>query len=498
MLLNKTIVSNSLANVHSIPNKTYFQLPEKVLQFGTGVLLRGLCDHYIDIANKQGVFNGRVVVIKSTPGDNEFETQDNLYTVCLRGVNEQGNIEQNWLNASISRVLVAQQQWNDICKLAISTDIEIVLSNTTEVGIVYQRENVLDEDIVPESYPAKLTQLLYKRFKHFNGDTSKGWIIIPTELVANNGTLLKQIVLQQIEANQLASEFKNWVINANYFCNSLVDRIVPGKPKGDLLEKINNALPYDDNLKLVAELYNLWAIEGDEAVSSKLSFAKVCPEVIVEKDIDIYRELKLRLLNGSHSFHCGLAHLAGFKIVRDAFLDINFKNFATHLIYDEIASAIPYKIDETTKKKFADSLFNRLVNPYLDHQWLDITLHYSSKMKMRNIALVENYYTIHNKPPKYMAAGFAAYILFMNGTKKEDCCYYGNSNGGEYKINDKEAVYFNELYSNNSIEDVVTKVLSNTQLWGVDLTKLNGFQQQIIEHINKIKTLGARDFIKQF
>jgi tagaturonate reductase len=497
--LNYTALTNLNEHIDSFPDSNYLQLPEKILQFGTGVLLRGLCDHYIDMANKQNVFNGRIAVVKSTNGGNEFESQNNLYTVCLRGKNENGNVEQNHINGSISRVLLANTQWQEIMNIAKSADVEIVLSNTTEVGIVYEKENILDFNITPNSYPAKLTQLLLNRYQFFNGDVTKGWIILPTELVTNNGDLLKKVIIQHIEENQLDDTFKFWVLNACNFCNTLVDRIVPGKPAGSLLESINNKLPYHDDLKLVAELFNLWAIQGNDSVKEKLSFAKLFPEIIIENDIDIYRELKLRMLNGSHTFHCGLAHLAGFTIVREALQNQSFLKFANNLIYNEIASAIPYNIPEDSKKQFGDSLIFRFLNPYLEHKWLDITLHYSSKMKMRNIAVIQNYFKLHQTVPKGMAVGFAAYILFMKCTLHDDGKYYGISNGKKYFINDVEAAYFAKCFANNTeIETIVESILANELLWGCNLNELPNWTSTIVANIKQMQLNGAMELINNF
>src|SRR6476620_2706371 len=107
------------------PNANAFLLPEKVLQFGTGVLLRGLPDYFIDKANKQNIFNGRVVVVKSTSngGTNEFEEQDALYTQCVKGVENNELVEEYIVNASVSRVLSASNEWSEVLKLAASKDM---------------------------------------------------------------------------------------------------------------------------------------------------------------------------------------------------------------------------------------------------------------------------------------------------------------------------------------------------------------------------------------
>src|ERR1700730_1573709 len=109
---------HNLKNIHTPgvikPWEAIFVLPEKVLQFGTGVLLRGLPDYFIDKANRSGIFNGRIVVVKSTDaGDaNVFNGQDALYTLCIRGVENGKKTEENIICSAISRVLSAKQQWN--------------------------------------------------------------------------------------------------------------------------------------------------------------------------------------------------------------------------------------------------------------------------------------------------------------------------------------------------------------------------------------------------
>jgi tagaturonate reductase len=496
MILSKENLAEIKKSNIEVPDAAIFELPEKVLQFGTGVLLRGLCNHYIDIANKQQVFNGRIAVVKSTNGGNEFESQDSLYTLCLRGIDETGVVEKNHINASISRVLLAKQQWAEIVNIATSDELTLVISNTTEVGIAYVNENVVDVTTAPESFPAKLLALLYKRYQKFNADESKGLVIVPTELITDNGNTLKNIILQLVKDNNLDDAFLNWLNNANTFCNSLVDRIVPGKPTGALEESILKQTPYTDNLKVVAELYNLWAIQGNEKVKAAMSFASVNPEIIIAEDIDIYRELKLRLLNGSHTFNCALAHLAGFTIVREAFQNDEFIALANKVIYKEIASAIPYKIDEDVKQKFGESLFNRFVNPFLEHKWLDITLHFSSKMKMRNVSLLQNYYKVNQSLPECMCLGFAAYIYFLKCTLAPDGNYYGNVHGKDYKIQDAQAAYFAELWSSKSVEEIAKAVTTNESLWDTNLDTIPGFTNEVANYIHQLINKGAKEVIK--
>src|SRR6476469_8373942 len=97
MILSRYNVKNISSRAVELPPENLFELPEKVLQFGTGVLLRGLPDFFIDNANRQGIFNGRIVVVKSTThGDTTaFDKQDCLYTLCVRGVEQGVKKEEN-------------------------------------------------------------------------------------------------------------------------------------------------------------------------------------------------------------------------------------------------------------------------------------------------------------------------------------------------------------------------------------------------------------------
>ena len=230
MLLSKSNLKNIQSAEIIVPDEAIFNLPEKVLQFGTGVLLRGLPDYFIDKANRQGVFNGRIVVVKSTStgSASEFDNQDSLYTLCVKGIENGQKVEENIISSAISRVLSANEHWDEILKCAQNPEMKIVISNTTEVGIQLVKESI--DANPPESFPAKLLAFLFERYQAFNGSEESGMVIVPTELIVGNGDKLKAILLDLARFNQLNEAFINWLENNNSFCNSLVDRIVPGKP----------------------------------------------------------------------------------------------------------------------------------------------------------------------------------------------------------------------------------------------------------------------------
>ncbi|WP_247237195.1 tagaturonate reductase [Telluribacter sp. SYSU D00476] len=469
-------------------------LPEKVVQFGTGVLLRGLPDYFINKANQQGIFNGRIVVVKSTDrgGVDAFADQSNLYTQCIRGIEEGAPVEEDIINTSVSRTLSARTEWPAILECARNADIQIIISNTTEVGI-----QLTDDDLLaspPASFPGKLAAFLWERFNAFAGSPESGMVIVPTELVPDNGPKLREIVLEQARRHALGEAFTTWVVEHNQFCSSLVDRIVPGQPDEATLAELTEKLGYQDDLLIMSEVYRLWAIEGDEKVRAVLSFAEADKGIIIEPNIDLYRELKLRLLNGTHTLCVGLCYLAGLETVRESMETAETERFITELMMDELAPAIPYEVDLDRARQFGKDVLDRFRNPFIRHQLIDITVQYTAKMRMRNIPTLLNHYRQQSEVPVRIAQGFAAYLLFMKAVEAVDGKYYGLRNGVKYPIRCDSADYFHNMWQQYGADRarLVEVVLSDTQLWESDLTALRGFKEAVTENLQVLEAQGAR------
>jgi tagaturonate reductase len=491
MWLSKYNLKNIQTEKVLLPNQALFDLPEKVLQFGTGVLLRGLPDYFIDKANKQGIFNGRVVVVKSTDGGDAsaFEKQDGLYTICVRGVEDGNKQEENIVCSAVSRVLSAKNEWNKILECAHNPQMKIIISNTTEVGIELVQDDIRRHP--PVSFPGKLLAFLYERFKAFAGSSQSGMVIVPTELIVDNGKKLESIVTELAYLNGLEESFIDWLENSNKFCSSLVDRIVPGKPDAAQKTTIENEIGYSDDLLIMTEVYRLWAIEGDAEIAEVLSFAKADKEgVVITPDINLFRELKLRLLNGTHTLSCGVAFLSGFATVKEATDDEQMSGYMSNVMQDEIANAIPYKTTTAQTTEFSVKCLDRFGNPFIEHQWIAITAQYSSKMKLRVLPVLKQYYALHNSVPENIALGFAAYIYFMKAVKEEDGKYYGSLNGNYYPVNDAKAPLFYEKWQATPTALMADAVLRDVTLWDTDLGILPGFAEAVQEKLNEIDETG--------
>lgn len=496
MNLSKYTLKNIDPVIVQIPGEKLLSLPEKVLQFGTGVLLRGLPGYFIDKANKAGIFNGRIVVVKSTSqGDtNAFKKQDCLYTQCIRGIENSKKIEENIINASISRVLSANDEWQQVLECAHDLNIQVIISNTTEVGI-----QLINDDIrkhPPVSYPGKLLAFLYQRFLAFNGSNQSGMVIVPTELIVNNGKKLESIIFELAHLNGLEAKFIDWLESCNSFCNSLVDRIVPGKPDSEALAELENKLGYTDQLLIMSEVYRLWAIEGDAKVKEVLSFAAADKGVIIADDIGIYRELKLRLLNATHTLSCGPAFLADCETVKEAMDDELLSAYISGVMINEIAPAIPYDIDEPVAHAFAMAVLERFRNPFIRHPWISITVQYSSKIKMRCIPVLVKHYSRFDHVPEFISLGLAAYLFFMKSESPEQGKYYGVLNGKKYPVTDDMAESLHRRWKSMDTASLVQDVLADKNLWGENLALLPGFYESVLENLNFISGSGMRPAIE--
>lgn len=485
----------TLKNISSehivLPEEKILDLPEKVLQFGTGRLLRGLPDYFIDKANRNGFFNGRIVVVKSTSsGDSsDFVKQDGLYTICERGILNGEKIENDIVSSAISRVLTAKDEWEDILECAHNPQLSIIISNTTEMGIQLVKDDIRRHP--PVSFPGKLLSFLYERFVAYSGRMDSGFVIIPTELLPDNGRKLESIVLELAHLNGLGDDFIEWLEGANFFCNSLVDRIVTGMPSPEEREAYFKNLGYRDELMIVSEIYSLWAIEGDQQIKEKLSFYKADEAVKIEPDIGRYRELKLRLLNCTHTIGCGIAYLAGIETVKSAMDNISMSSFLEDLMQYEIGPSIPIELEESVKADFSQKVLDRFRNPHIMHFWKSICQNYSQKMKLRCVPLVINYFEKQVAVPSLFAFGFAAYLRYMRAIKVDQTKYYGENSGNLYLIEDEMAARHFQLWKSGSAEYVVQKVLGDVNFWGYNLNLLPGFQQEVLSLLMAIMSNGT-------
>ncbi len=465
--------------------------PIKVIQYGEGNFLRGFILHIIDVANEKGIFNGDAAVVKPIEfGSLEsFKSQDNLYTLSLRGKQNGSIIDENRIITSIGKVVDAYKEYSEYAQLATLDTLEIVISNTTEAGITYDEKDSFEAS-PPQTYPGKLTKFLYERFIRFNGDTSKGLVVLPVELIEHNGTKLKECILKYIEIWKLGENFKEWVLKHNTFCNTLVDRIVTGYPR-ETADKMFESLGYKDNLLDVGEPFGLWVIESEKDIRHKFPMDQIGMDVVFTDNLKPYRDRKVRILNGAHTGTVLAAYLAGEDIVRDCMSDELIRDYMENLL-EEIMPTVDLPKEEVIA--FKDAVIERFENPFIDHSVLAISLNSVSKWKARIMPTFKDYVTQRGELPKYITFSFAALMAFYSSKDLQGEALVGKRGEETYKIMDDKHIlaFFANHYNKEDVKSFVSKVASNEAFWGEDLASYEGFVDKVSSYLEKIYTKGMR------
>jgi tagaturonate reductase len=471
--------------------KDYKEYPERILQFGEGNFLRAFVDWQVDKMNKEADFNGSVVVVQ--PLENGLvemlNEQDGLYTLYLQGLKEGKAVKEHSVINSISRSLNPYYQYEEYLKVAEKPELRFVISNTTEAGIAIDENDKLG-DTCQKSYPGKLTAFLYRRFKTFNGDRSKGMIIIPCELIDRNGEKLKAAILKFAELWNLEDEFVTWINEANTFCCTLVDRIVPGYPR-DNIEEIHKELGYEDSLVDVGEQFHLWVIEGPQWIANELPFEKAGLNIKLVDDVTPYRTRKVRILNGAHTALVPVAYLYGLDTVGNSVADEIIGKFLRGVIYDEIIPTLDLPEDEL--KYFANAVLERFMNPFVNHYLMSIALNSMSKFETRDLPSLLEFAKRKGELPKKLVFSIAALIEFYKGKRGEE----------DIKLaDDKDTLdLYKELWINcdgseEAYKNLVTAVLAYEVNWKMNLNEINGLTDAVTENLIKIEKLGIKEALR--
>lgn len=474
--LNKNIVNTS----------TY---TERIIQFGEGNFLRAFANWTIHEMNKKAGFDAGVVVVQPIEQGlvKLLNQQDGLYTLYLNGIKDGKAISEHEIIDCIQRGIDPYENHFNYLANAENPNLRFVISNTTEAGIAYNAKDKLD-DTPQSSYPGKLTALLYKRFQTFGGTSDKGMIVIPCELIDKNGDNLKRIILQYADDWNLGDGFVEWINDDNIFCNTLVDRIVPGYPK-DKMKAITQELGYKDNLVVEGEQFHLWVIEGPKSVKEEIPAEACGLNIVFTDNMEPYRTRKVRILNGAHTSLVPVGYLYGIDKVRESLEDNVVGGFLKDVIFNEICPTLDLSKEEL--EQFSNDVLDRFRNPYLEHALMSISLNSTSKFKTRVLPSILEYIKRKKVLPKGLLFSLASLIAF----------YKGDRNGTPIELKDDQEVlgFYKNLWGNtNNASEVCQIVLSNVEFWGVDLTKFEGLQKEVTLYLNEILSKGMPTALENF
>lgn len=458
------------------------EAPVTVLQIGEGNFLRGFFDWMIHESRKQGLFQGNIAVVQPRPtGKPKIEalaSQDGLYTLVTRGLEDGIAVERAEVMNVFSNVFDPYSDWKRFLSLAELPELRFIVSNTTEAGLAYQPE-VWSESEPIASYPGKLTRFLYHRYETFNGAADRGLICLPCELLERNGDTLRDCILKYCEDWQLPEAFKQWVLDHNYFLNSLVDRIVTGYPKQEQAETWFKEWGYRDPMLTTAEPYHLWAIEADESLAKELPLHNAGLNVLWVEDLKPYQQRKVSILNGAHTFMALYGLLQGLEEVRVTMEHGHTRKLIQQTIEQEIIPTLPYDAEDL--KQYAGQVYERFLNPFIQHRLTDIAMNSLSKFKTRLFPAIHFYLEKEGKLPEGLATAFTALLRFYQ-IKKSDTGYEGKTFAGDsYVLRDdlsllerKEQIWstYLETRTASALQQAVEEILELEGLWGMNVNKL--------------------------
>ncbi len=407
------------------------QRPVRVIQFGGGVFLRGFFDWMLQCVNDEGVYNGNVMIVRSkTRGTDPLAAQNFNYTQVLRD----GTHDERRVVNCIAGSVAAEEDYAGFLALAENPDAQVIVSNTTEAGLVYEYCEK-PQSVCPQSYPAKLTALLYRRYQK----KGNGFLILPLELIENNGDELRSIVLRHAADWGLEQDFVSWVSSECSFRNTLVDRIVSGLVPGDSIE-----LSYADDMINTGEYFHLFVIEGKE--DARLPFCAAGLNVKWVDSVAPYRTIKVRILNGAHTSMIPYALLCGVETVRECLETPPVRAHLEKCLEEIIASL---SVDETEARSYADEVLTRFANPFIHHRCAAIALHSASKFVVRVLPSVMEYRKKTGEYPKHLIFALAMLVKYLK--------QYG----------DGDALPPAALAGRTVVE-----ILSDISVWGVSLVEL--------------------------
>ncbi|KEP28153.1 tagaturonate reductase [Bacillus zhangzhouensis] len=455
------------------------EYPETILQIGEGNFMRGFINWHIQKLNDCTDFKGRAVVVPPRKGSvTALNEQDGLYTLCIQGYHDQKEMNERMVIQSISRGISTYTDYEGFLHVAENPDLRFVFSNTTEAGLVLRKEDRL-EDRPQASFPGKLTAFLYQRFKAFSGDEQKGLIILPCELVEHNGDRLEEYVIGMADEWDLPPAFITWIKEANTFCNTLVDRIVPGFSQ-EAAEAVQKEEGYMDELLVTAEYYHLFVIEAPAFVEKELPFQEAGLNVLFVEDIAPYRMSKVRILNGAHTAMVPIAYSCGLETVKEAVEDEHVGPFIRHMLEEEVLPGL--KLPEDELVLYTQSVWDRFCNPFVKHQLLDIALNGVSKFQTRILPSLLDYVVLKKQLPMKLVFSLSSLIYFYRASAD--------------KVKDDETVMtlMKEAWEeeNHSNDTIAVHILSNEQLWGRDLTDIEGLSHAVADQLTFIQEHGMR------
>jgi tagaturonate reductase len=466
--------------------------PIRVIQFGEGNFLRAFVDYLIQRLNEETNYCGSVAIVQPIEDGltRILDEQEGKYTHFMKGLEKGVAKSSHKIIDVIRKTVRPYEDFNAYLALARLPEAEIIISNTTEAGIVFEDKDTFETD-PPKTFPAKLTRLLFERFKIFDGDMKMGFSIIPCELISDNGKVLKKAVIDYAKLWELGPEFIEWIHEANDFASTLVDRIVPGYPR-ESIDEVLEFLGYEDSLVVESERFLLWVIEDMPRIKERLPLEKLGDGIVFTADITPYKVRKVRILNGLHTFMVPIGLLAGIERVKACVEDERIGKLLNQVLHQEIIPSLDMDKDEL--EVYGNEVLNRFMNPYIKHMLMSISLNSIAKFETRLLPSLLGLYEKTGEVSSKIVFSFASLISYYKGSLGQDVF--------DVKDSDEVKAFFAQAWSKVDASEVsyrnlAKEILGKEEFWFMDLNEIKGLTQLLASKIEAIQTCKYLDLLER-
>ncbi|CAH5666319.1 fructuronate reductase [Enterobacter mori] len=478
----KTIASTSLPARVQQPRYDRQQLRSRIVHFGFGAFHRA---HQALLTNR--VLNEKggdwgICEISLFSGDvlmSQLRAQDHLFTVLEKGA--EGNqaivvgAVHECLNAKLDSLAAIIEKF---CE----PQVAIVSLTITEKGycidpatgkldmhntrILHDLENPTE----PHSAPGILVEALHRRRER----GLPPFTVLSCDNIPDNGHVVKNAVLGM--AQKRSAELAGWIDAHVSFPGTMVDRIVPAATETSLAE-ITQELGVEDPCAISCEPFIQWVVE-DNFVAGRPEWEAAGVQMV--KDVLPWEQMKLRMLNGSHSFLAYLGYLAGYAHINECMEDASFREAARRVMLNEQAPTL--RITDVDLTAYADSLIDRFANPALQHRTWQIAMDGSQKLPQRMLDGIRVHLERKSAWP-LLALGVAGWIRYVSGTDER---------GDAIDVRDPLSDKIQSLVKASSEVERVNALLTLSEVFGQDLPHNSVFVDAVNEAYQRLTRDGAR------
>lgn len=480
---SQNIANTTLPKYVQQPSYIRKKLQSRILHFGFGAFHRAhqalLTDRVLNlIKNDWGIceislFNRKIML--------QLKNQEHLFTVLEKDsyrnvLTVVGSVKEclSGVGDTIEKII------EKICE----PQVEIISLTVTEKGYccnlssgkVDLKDARILHDIKNPSTPCSIPGILVEAFKRRKNMGLPGVSVLSCDNIPNNGKVLKEVVLFLADQTSFLSQ---WITDYVTFPSTMVDRIVPATSKHSFLE-IENLLHVKDPCAVSCESFIQWIIE-DNFISQRPKW-EILKGVNIVKNVSPWEKMKLRMLNGSHSFLAYTGYLAGFKYISDCLKDSRYKTGVKSLMMYEQVPTLQSESIEVDLNDYSNDLIKRFSNSQLKHLTWQIAMDGSQKLPQRILNSVRVHLEKGTRWP-LLAFCIASWMRYISGT---------DDSGQVIDVRDPLLKVIQKITISSTENNRVEELLKIGKIFGKDLPRNFVFVSEIKKMWRLLLNLGTK------